>query len=677
MINRTYKPIQLILFLFFSISFNPASLQADTVQFTPDDSIILNPERGLMKYMVVGPGSFYSLAGLRNDNHTLAWGLIFLDDYRTTSVLPEQKLNEITNWLDEVRANKVKTVLRVLYHQVESFNPPGAKLDIQRAHMRQLGERVLRPYKDVILALQAGGIGAYGEWYYAPPEITTGTARKQLLDSMFEASADDALVMVRLPHHKLQYESLGADTSRVNRTAHYNDCFLSNELDTGTYICTPAVQNCPSPDQLKNKVANDSLSVLVGGETCNSSPRNDCPGVLAGMQQYGWSFINTLYYSDSRARWEAQGCFDQITKQLGYRFELVEATVPDSIAPGSNFQVSVTVKNVGWAPMYLERPVFIRMTDDNDQELGYFFTGADARDWKPGGQSYTFEADVTAPPTINSKTVSLSLWLPDNDPRHYRTPEYSVQMANANVWNPIAGDNLLAETLPVGAAQTCDQSVKIPSATWMLLSLPCISPTESSVADLFADDVLVNGAKARYGVDWIVYTFDSGASSRGQYVNPGLNGTLKAAQGFWFIQLTGKSIDLDMPNSSQPIRADSPARQACGGGNGCVNYPLTGNADEAGRWHIAGNPSITPVRIPDMRISTANNPCQGDSGGCSITQASTAGLVLNALFAFDGENFVNIIGQPTLDAWRSVWIKEQVGAAGESPVLHWPLASAN
>jgi len=657
----------------------PAFVFAETVRFTADDSIILNPERGLAKLMTVGPNSIGELQALRADNHTVAWGLIRLGSFTSNPVLTNAKLQEVTAWLEAARVNKVKVVLRVVYHEEENFNPPSASLDVQHSHLQQLGTSALKPYQDVILALQAGGIGAYGEWFYAPPELITGDARKELLDSMFDASADDAFVMVRTPHYKQQYEATGADADKVSRTAHYNDCFLSSANDTGTYLCYPFTNSCPAQSVLENLVANDSVSVPVGGETCNATPRNDCAATLAAMERFGYSFINTLWFSSIRSKWQAQGCFDEITKQLGYRFELVEADIPDSISPGGDFQVSVTVRNVGWARLYKQRPVYIRMTDENDNELLFQGSDTDAREWLAGGQSYTFTTNIVAPANLETETVSLSLWMPDNDERHYRTPEYSIQLANTDTWNPVAGDNLLAASVPVSSvvSNSCDQTISIPDRQWMLLSLPCQSATVASVGDLFADDILINGAPAQYGSDWLVFTFDPTSPNGGEYNNPGVNGSIQPGQGFWFLQLTGETVTLDMPAGSQPVSAQLPRSQACVGATGCLNLSFSGTSGARTHWHILGNPSSTSMNAADLRLSTIGGTCQSANGGCTLNEAQQQGLVSSTMWGYSNGAYVRYDEQSSIGPWLGFWFAELQDADGESPVLHLPIVGSN
>ncbi|MEE9322692.1 MAG: DUF4832 domain-containing protein [Granulosicoccus sp.] len=448
MLNNNYaRAVRVcVLVLFSSVS---GLVQAGVVGFSPDDSLILNPERGLAKLMEVGDDSIEEVAQLRDDNHTIAWGVIRLDAYRHTDVLPASKINEINRWLNAVRENRVKAVLRIVYHQSERFSSPEASIAVQEDHLSQFESAVFRPNNDVIFALQAGGFGAYGEWYYAPGKHISAAARKRLLDSMFDALPGDAFVMVRTPWYKQEYESAGGSDDRVYRTGYYNDCFLSSADDTGTFACYPWNESCPSVSSLQSFSATDSAIVPVGGETCNDSHLNDCAATMQGMEYYGYSFVNSLWFSTMRSKWESQGCFEQIASRLGYRYELVSATVPDNIRAGEGFTVSVTLKNTGWAPMYHSRPVYIRMLDAQGNELLYYWTGAEPRNWYAGQQEYTFSNSFKAPTILDTSSVSLSLWMPDSEPANYGIAEYAVRFANDGVWDAGNGNNVLKQYVPV------------------------------------------------------------------------------------------------------------------------------------------------------------------------------------------------------------------------------------
>ncbi|MFK8081961.1 MAG: DUF4832 domain-containing protein [Granulosicoccus sp.] len=642
--------------------------------YAPDDGVILNPERGLAKFMVVGSGSIGDIEQLRADNHTIAWGIIQLGSYRTNPVIPDTKLDEIKSWLTAVKSNRVKAVLRLSYHEVQAFADNDASLAVQEAHLTQLGNEALVPYEDVIVALQAGGIGAYGEWYYTSSDLTTAQSRKRLIDKMYEVSPDDAFIMVRTPFYKQQYEASGALDDRIYRTGHYNDCFLSSPDDTGTYGCFPATESCPSVAQLQSYSSNDSSVVPIGGETCNASSLNDCPATLAAMEYYGYSFVNTLWFSSIREKWEAQGCFDEITKKLGYRYELVSADVPDSISPGADITVSVTLKNTGWAPIYHDRPVYIRLVDADGAELLYSSVDTRPKNWFANDQTYTFTTTFQAPTDLNTPTASLSLWMPDGDPANYRIPEYSVRFANAGVWDESNGDNVLASQVPVVAdtGDGCDTEYSLPDLQWITLSLPCQPPVGTTVEELFADDILIDGDPAVYGRDWIVYQYDVTSSTSSDYVDPGADGILNPGSGFWIIQNSGGPVQLNLPAGSVGVDRDQPDNAGCTASDGCIGLPLSGLPTDTFIWQLRGSPLSSAVDASLLRVATTSGACSDQGSACSLSSASAANVMSDTLWHYSADGYQPLTEASTVSAWHGFWLHELPSAADNSPVLLFP-----
>jgi len=223
----------------------------------------------------------------------------------------------------------------------------------------------------------------------------------------------------------------------------------------------------------------------------------------------------------------------------------------------------------------------------------------------------------------------------------------------------------------------CDNTISIPDRQWTLLSLPCQPAASTTVADLFADDILVNGASAQYGSDWLVYTYDPEGPNGGGYNNPGLNGSIQPGQGFWFIQLTGESVTLDMPADSEPVSGQQAGSPACQGSDGCLNLSLSGAESDSARWHLLGNPSTTSMSTADLRLSTRGGNCRSARGGCTLNDAAQQGLMGDTLWGYSNGDYVNYDAQSSIDAWLGFWFSELPGAAGASPVLHLPVSGSN
>jgi hypothetical protein len=444
-----------------AVQFSP--VPAETINYAPHYDFMLNPEAGFTRLIELNhTSSSLSSAnavidGLRGSDHSIAWIVLDMKKYWNTNTLGNDIKNNLTSVLTRARTKGVKVVLRFRYHTQASFTPQEPSVTRQSTHLDQLAT-ILNNNNDVIAWYQAGGLGAYGEWYYTSQ--TSATARKTLLDKMFSVLPSDVLIQVRTPYYKDQYEAAGAAPDRVARVGHYNDCFLTGPSDYGTYSCYPWVSDCLAVTEWKEYIHLDSSLVPVGGETCpleGGQPEtyNDCPAPHDEMAYLGFSMLNTDYYAPYLTEWQTQGCWPDIRRRLGYRFEIVSATVPDTIVEGQNFTVSVTVRNEGFAPIYDSRPVYIRILDMNNADVVYYWTGADPRNWLPIAGNYTITQTFTAPASITASQVKMTLWLPDKAPALYYRPEYSVRFANslngADVWDGAAnrGFNVLKSGIPV------------------------------------------------------------------------------------------------------------------------------------------------------------------------------------------------------------------------------------
>jgi hypothetical protein len=448
--------------LVLTLVLSSAAASAETLTFTPSTDDILNPDRGVTLLMDVGPGSLSTLDSMRANGYTIAWGMVRLN--RSQVLAGSTRLTEIRTWLERVRTARLKAVIRLVYHEDASFNSANEPTFTQAsAHLDALAA-TFSDYDDVILAHQLGVYGAYGEWYYTPH--TTATARADLINKYFSVIPSTAFVMVRSAYYKQQYANSGGTADRLARLGHYNDCFMSGSAGQEGYACYPWPGSCPAAQDWKDTIATDSDTVPVGGETCTDL-RNACTSVSNEMAYQGYTFLNTAWWADSSTGktnfdyWLqlSPSCHTQVRTRMGYRIELVSATVPSSINRQTSFTVSFTVRNVGYAPMMSARPVRIKLLNAaTGQELVYWGTTANARGWLPGGQSFTTTATLTVPTWVaNVPSVTLALALPDDASGLRSMPEYSVRIASKNpsgadVWSTAAaGVNVLKANIPMSA----------------------------------------------------------------------------------------------------------------------------------------------------------------------------------------------------------------------------------
>ena len=399
---------------------------------------LLNPERGFVVDVdLVGGRDF---AYVRAQGCTLGYAGVRLDAYRDQP-LPPELLQALGAGFEAARNAGIKVVLRFAYnHAGDGADAPKAQI---LAHLAQLAP-VLAANADVIAVMDAGFIGAWGEWHSSTSGLDNPRDRNDILAAILAALPRSRSVTVRRPMYKLD-ASGGPVTAAtafggmpVARIGHLNSCFLASDTDLGTY---------PDPvDRWKSFVAEDGRFVPVGGETCQlNPPRTDCPTALDEIARLHWSFMNALYRGEVLAAWQAQGCYQRIARDLGYRFELTAANVDARVAPGGILHVAFSITNTGAAALYNPRPVFV--TFDEQSAL----TTLDPRRWEPG-QTAAIALRLRIPGDARPGAHRIGLWLPDADPRLRqpgRVALFSVRFANTRWAAPY---NLVTDDLIVDPA---------------------------------------------------------------------------------------------------------------------------------------------------------------------------------------------------------------------------------
>ena len=103
----------------------------------------------------------------------LVYGKFLLDDYRDQPLDPAV-LTEIDDALGLARDAGLKVVPRFYY--ADAGDQPDAPLDRILGHIDQLGP-ILADNEDVIAVVQAGFIGAWGEWHSSQNGLDNPTDR--------------------------------------------------------------------------------------------------------------------------------------------------------------------------------------------------------------------------------------------------------------------------------------------------------------------------------------------------------------------------------------------------------------------------------------------------------------------------------------------------------------------
>lgn len=130
-----------------------------TRTFAPSDEDFPNPERGMIYFIDLlrpRPWEFLRARGI-----ALAYAGVGLAPFRAGPI-PDEFLARLEEGFRAVRASGIKVVLRFYYS--EDLGRPDAPKAVVLRHLEQL-KPVLAAHADVIAVLQAGFIGAWGEWH--------------------------------------------------------------------------------------------------------------------------------------------------------------------------------------------------------------------------------------------------------------------------------------------------------------------------------------------------------------------------------------------------------------------------------------------------------------------------------------------------------------------------------
>ncbi len=418
-----------------------------TATFTEIAGDVVNPERGFYSYVdLLGEDD---LSWVRARGDSLAFSYIRLDDYRDRA-LDDALLGALADGFDVARAAHLKLVLRFAYNDGPyPDSEPDAPLAQVLEHIGQLGP-ILSADQDVLAVLQAGFIGAWGEWHTSTNGLTTPENKQAILDALLAALPEDRMIQLRYPPDLMsRYPTpLDADTGFTGtaqaRIGHHNDCFLASASDMGTYGTADATMA-----EEQAYLAATSRFVPLGGETCAVySPRSDCASALSEMEMLGFSFLNQDYHPDVIAAWQDQGCEAEIRRRLGYRLVLERVTCSERVRPGGILGLTVDLDNVGFAALYNRRPLLV-VVSGQDARYQVELAEVDPRRFA-AGETSSFTVRLRLPAAIAPGSYQVALWLPDPAPALRDVADYAIRLANDGVW---AGDgrNVVVADLPIDA----------------------------------------------------------------------------------------------------------------------------------------------------------------------------------------------------------------------------------
>ena len=433
-----------VLFLFssFLMACQPA-IPADSPEpmtvthtYTATDAPLLNPERGFFTpYELPGSAGF---SPVRATGNTLVHLNIRLDDWRATDI-PQNVLDGLETNFADIRDAGLKAIIRFAYNEgpYPDSEPDASKQQILR-HIEQLTS-LLQKNGDVLAWVEAGFIGAWGEWHTSTNGLDNLPDKQEILFALLKALPENRMVQVRYPANIIEMFPNPRNAVKA-RVAHHNDCFLSSDTDVGTYERDGV--NTIERDQ--KYLAELTRFTPMSGETCAPNPpRSECASTIYEMELLHFSAINEAYHKGILRSWEEGGCLEQIANRLGYRLSLTSADFNEQVRPGGLLNLTVNITNSGFAALVNPRPLYVVLAGSDTLPPYRVKLELDPRRWQPGSSSFT--AKVRLPSKIGEGDYNLALWLPDEIEALQQKPHYSVQIANEGMWDETTGYNILGK----------------------------------------------------------------------------------------------------------------------------------------------------------------------------------------------------------------------------------------
>ena len=468
---------------------------ASVVTYTSDNTTVFkNPERGFTEELngKVTESNPYRVKNQissnwgKRDCMTMPVVLYNFGNFKSQD-LPDKILSGFDEDMQTLRDMGLKCVLRFAYTERES-DKKDAKPEWVKRHLEQLKPH-LAANADVIYVLEAGFVGVWGEWYYSENygnETQHVTAnRRKVIEYLFENAPEDRFILFRYPMIQQEYlrdkqpltEAEGFSGTQKARMGCHNDAFLHDWGNMGTY----ASDDDDDDPAMRQYVATQTLYVPNGGETNidddDKLAEKRYVEAPSEMSKYHWSFCGSTYATPVTSRWRNSGLFDTLNIHMGYRYNMVNGEYSDEVAPEGKMNVTIRVRNDGYAPIYNKRTAYIVLKGADTYVLPL---KSDPRRWLPNGVVSAINEQVDIPQNAKEGTYRLYLWLPDEYESIKNDPRYAVRLANKDVWDSETGMNKLNASVTVSKTASKDPGPlpEVPTQDNPLLSagsskIPC------------------------------------------------------------------------------------------------------------------------------------------------------------------------------------------------------------
>ena len=302
--------------------------------------------------------------------------------------LDEAALSTIRQTLANARANGAQGILRFGYAWDDTIGSEPSNPAMIRTHIAQLGA-VLREFPDVVLAVEGGMFGPWGEMNYSgyvAPERSV-----PIMNAWLEELPATASLLVRSPCYLLWHAGMDSaafdaatregrlDYPGADRLGMYNDGYLGSMSDLGTWHGDPPPASGLTREMGVRWLATRKGGIPYGGEfgycglnwvTNNGPLCNPKLNIVEewyrthltylrdfGAHQTIATFLSTLTLDASLTNFPGAPRLDEwigrdlrsfVRAHLGYRFVARDLDMPAAAHPGDALRLSLAIENTGF-----------------------------------------------------------------------------------------------------------------------------------------------------------------------------------------------------------------------------------------------------------------------------------------------------------------------------------------
>lgn len=422
-----------------------------------------------------------------SDSVSLAQSYFYLT-YIIGQEISDENIKTMQTYFDELERRGMKAVLRFAYEK-DFMNraPVGPRLADALAHLDQL-KPFLEKNKELIFVVQAGVIGAWGEWHSSVHGLENSPeAQIAILMKLLTVVPTNKQIQVRLPIYKNLLKENPEQYGRLS----FHDDFIVIKPDRWDGEMHEGTKNF-------QQMVDESPYLIVDGElpwgfwSIGNDPNSPSTGwIIDGLQvarrlflqhysslsiihnykeqpssrTFGESYdpeysmnvwkktwiteeslrhykmpVSAHYFEKRDGSKAKRNVFDYIRDHLGYRIELHKLYLPQALSTHHQNSLRLELQNKGFATVHGNHAVYWVLIDAND-EVTEIATSVNPFDWQPfqpGDSTYTslthsIRSNISLPTSLKPGNYRLGLWMPNDSNQLRYNARYAIRCANGNV----------------------------------------------------------------------------------------------------------------------------------------------------------------------------------------------------------------------------------------------------